>query len=395
LGARARRGSELTRSDELAFDRALDSAVLDGVEVVDDGLSRPELVTPNTVIKAGARNGLNPTLVGAFALALLSIAGLGVYAYYYYAHLPPAPTLPSPRVLDTINAPAAAPPLTPKDTEPVVVLAPPAPVLPAAAGGSADTDQTLGIQAEMQALAAKAEVALPPSPPTAPDARDRAPSSGLDTPLTADTEITTGEVRIARAPRRSKQASLALTRAYAAFVAGDLVAAERGYQRVFAIAPKSRDAGLGLASIALAKGDLKTAHRYYTLVLEQDPTNATAVAGNALIEGSRADAATESKLQGLLERGTDAPYLHFALGNLYARSNRWPDAQQAFFEAFRGNPQNADYAFNLAVSLEHLGQASAALEYYRRAQTLAVTGSPAFTPSVLAQRITALEAKTQ
>ena len=45
----------------------------------------------------------------------------------------------------------------------------------------------------------------------------------------------------------------------------------------------------------------------------------------------------------------------------------WPDAQQAYFRAYSSVPDNADYAFNLAVGLDRLSQRKLALSYYQRA----------------------------
>lgn len=365
------RAGDATLADELTFDHPFKVGTRSSVR--DGSLSRPELVTAHTVIKATGLNGVNPAFIASFALVLLMIAALGGYAYYYYRHLPLAPSLPSPRVLDAIEVPKTPPvAVTPIVIEPV--LAPPE--KPAEA-----PLQIPDLEREMTALANAAPT--PPSAATAPVPQPPAPPS-------TDTEITTGAIRIARtAPAPAVNGDL--NRAYAAFVAGDLARAELGYQQVLARAPRQVDAWLGLASIAAAKGDLKNAHQYYSRVLSEDPTSAAAIAGLALIEGNRS-AASETKLKLLLDQGHDEPYLHFALGNLYASSQRWPDAQQAFFEAYRGNPQSPDYAFNLAVCLEHLGQPRAALEYYRKAQTLQATHPATFATTVVARRIDALAA---
>ena len=57
--------------------------------------------------------------------------------------------------------------------------------------------------------------------------------------------------------------------------------------------------------------------------------------------------------------------LHFTLGNQLAQQGRWAEAQQEYFKAFAADPDNADFAFNLAVSLDHLRQPKLALDYYR------------------------------
>ena len=63
--------------------------------------------------------------------------------------------------------------------------------------------------------------------------------------------------------------------------------------------------------------------------------------------------------------------MHFNLGNLYARQARWPEAEESYFAAYQADPENADYAYNLAVSLDHIEQRTAALSYYQRAIELA------------------------
>ena len=89
--------------------------------------------------------------------------------------------------------------------------------------------------------------------------------------------------------------------------------------------------------------------------------------------------------------------MSFALGNLYARQNRWNEAQNAYFDALLraksagGGPINPDYAYNLAVSLERINQLQAALEYYREAAEFSRNAIPGFDPALLNQRMTYLE----
>jgi tetratricopeptide (TPR) repeat protein len=80
--------------------------------------------------------------------------------------------------------------------------------------------------------------------------------------------------------------------------------------------------------------------------------------------------AAESRLKSLLAQQPEAAYLHAALGGVYAEQNQWPSAQQAYFQAFRVDPASAEYAFNLAVSLDQMGKQDLALDYYQRARDL-------------------------
>ena len=83
----------------------------------------------------------------------------------------------------------------------------------------------------------------------------------------------------------------------------------------------------------------------------------------------------------------------FALGNLYAAQARWSDAQEAYFEAYSRAPENPDYAFNLAISLEHLGQRQPALNYYRQAVEVAQSRPHGFDPAQAQSRIAELLAQ--
>jgi Flp pilus assembly protein TadD len=55
------------------------------------------------------------------------------------------------------------------------------------------------------------------------------------------------------------------------------------------------------------------------------------------------------------------------------------------------DPNNAEFSFNLAVSLDHLGQTKLAAQYYQRAIQLDPSHSTGFNHSQIAQRIAELE----
>jgi tetratricopeptide (TPR) repeat protein len=126
------------------------------------------------------------------------------------------------------------------------------------------------------------------------------------------------------------------------------------------------DALLGLAAIAGVQNREADAQRLYREVLDLDPHNAAAQGALLDLLGNTDSLATESRLKTLIERDP-SPQLYQTLGNLYADQRRWYDAQAAYFEAWRGAPDNADYAFNLAVSLDQLRQYPAARTYYEKA----------------------------
>ena len=103
--------------------------------------------------------------------------------------------------------------------------------------------------------------------------------------------------------------------------------------------------------------------------------------------------AGESRIKTLLRQEPNQDYLHFSLGNLYAKQARWPEAQQAYFNAYSLDSDNPDYAFNLAVGLEHLSQRRTAVEYYTKAVELARDHKPNFDPIVAQRRIDTLSSR--
>lgn len=185
-----------------------------------------------------------------------------------------------------------------------------------------------------------------------------------------------------------------LNEAWNAFQTTDYMRAETLYREVQAAEPGNVNATLGLAAIALRSGREQEAQSLYRAVLESDPNNSAAVAALSTLPAGASgngDTSKESQLKSLLREQPGAASLYFALGVQYLGTGRWPEAQQAFFEAVRNEPTNADYAYNLAVSLDQLGQKPAAAAYYERALTL-VNGSALFDVAAARQRLDSLRA---
>ena len=175
---------------------------------------------------------------------------------------------------------------------------------------------------------------------------------------------------------------------YEAMMARDLAEAQKDYMTLLSKDPQNKEALLGLAAVALKRGRIALAERYYNRVLEIDPEDPAATASLADI---RNPDGAESRLKSLLRDSPNSGALHFSLGNRYASQSLWADAQQAYFSAFESEPGNPDYAFNLAVSLDHLDRVEPALEYYRLALKLSGKGFPGFDPAAAVARIRELE----
>ncbi|MBZ0091525.1 MAG: tetratricopeptide repeat protein [Sulfuricellaceae bacterium] len=196
-----------------------------------------------------------------------------------------------------------------------------------------------------------------------------------------------------RRSRPSATVDPTLTRAYTAFMAGDLKTAKQDYSASLRQDANNPDALLGMAAIASKNGQREEAIRIYRRLLELDPRNASAQAGLLSLTADRADSVpNESRIKILLAQQPDSHFLYFTLGNLYAGQSRWAEAQQAFFHAYSKAPDNPDYLYNLAVSLDHLGQRPTALKFYRQALA-ASPGHPAnFDLKLLQTRIQQLTA---
>ncbi|MCX7192727.1 MAG: hypothetical protein NTY60_03765 [Proteobacteria bacterium] len=162
-----------------------------------------------------------------------------------------------------------------------------------------------------------------------------------------------------------------LKEGYLALSEGRLDQAERSYLAALSQHPHEKDALLGLAVIAQRKMQTDRAAELYRQVLREDLGNAAAAAGLVSLSMQADLVSAESQLRELIDLKPAAPEFHYALGNVLARQLRWGEAQQAFFRACNLAPDNALYAYNLAVSLDHLHQPAAALPYYQKAGKLA------------------------
>jgi tetratricopeptide (TPR) repeat protein len=186
-----------------------------------------------------------------------------------------------------------------------------------------------------------------------------------------------------------------LPQAYAALQSGQLDQAQRLYGDVLGTEPKNIDALLGLAAVAVRQGNSEEATRRYLHLLELEPQNALAQSGLIALLGRANPVAAESKLKQLIAREPSA-HLYFTLGNLYADQSQWAAAQHAYFQAHHLEPANPDYAFNLAVGLEHVSQPGLALGFYQRAvQAAAVRGRANFNLAQAQERIDKLVAQVK
>lgn len=156
--------------------------------------------------------------------------------------------------------------------------------------------------------------------------------------------------------------------AYQALQANQVERADELYREVLRQEPDQRDALLGAAATATALGLYDQAIGHYQTRLQSAPSDTYARAGLlGLASSASSRDQVQQEVNTLLQANPESAQLHFIKGVGLASGRQWQAAQSAFYEAYSRDNTNPDYAFNLAVSLDHLGQLTLARVYYERA----------------------------
>jgi tetratricopeptide (TPR) repeat protein len=322
----------------------------------------------------------NPRLPFYIAVGALGAFAVGTAIYFYIQLRPPPPLYnpnPKPQAGELAVAPAPAP------SAPLAQAAPPAP--------AASIPGLPPVQPRPLASAAQPPRATPPEktrPAPRAEARPR-PRPAPRQAAPAPAPRAAAPVATHRPPPRVHPR---VSAGYAAYQAGDMDRARSEYEQALLAEPGNRDALLGLAAVDTRAGRYENADALYRRLLEADPRDAHAHAGLLALRAQQIDpVAAESRLKGLIAAGTGESVLYFTLGNQYAQQRRWPEAQQAYARAAAIDPENPDFAYNLAVSLEHLRQPQGALGQYRRALALGLQRPSNFDPAAVQSRVQQLE----
>jgi len=180
-----------------------------------------------------------------------------------------------------------------------------------------------------------------------------------------------------------------LDTAWSAYDAARYGQAKKLYNEVLQIETGNRDALLGIGAIAVIEKDYLLARDTYMSLLKQDPRDPIAIAALASFKNDGvALEKDEQFLLDMLQKTPDAPQLNFALGNIYAQQAKWKSAQQHYFNAWQHDIENADYIFNLAVSMDQLGKQQQALVFYQDCLTKSMNKQVSFSREAVQKRIT-------
>jgi tetratricopeptide (TPR) repeat protein len=321
-------------------------------------------------------------LIAAAAAIAILVAGAGAYVWHTLSALKPRPVGVAVRLPIAVAPPAAS---TAGEAKPG----------PAGAAVLAPADAAAGLAAAPPAAAASPAPSPAPASATPGDDAPKADAQRSGAPDLA---------ALLRKPQPPANPPVELTRTedprpriapdvqagYQALLAGDLAAARDHYAKTLATDPTNLDAQLGLATVEARAGNIAAAAAGYRRALDLDPRNPTALAGLAALADLSRPEATENALRGEIARYPESAALELTLGNLLAAQGRWAEAQAAYFEAQRAQPENADVAYNLAVSLDHLGQRRAAADFYRRALQARAHGAAQFDAAAASRRLAEL-----
>ncbi len=353
----------------------------------------------------------NPRLPFYVALGALGVFAIGTIVYFYL-QLRPRPPLVNLDAKPPVSAQPAAVAQAPAASVAVASSASTAgqsiPGLPPAATTKTSTPAAAPSPAPAPQPAQAVASTTAPPPAAAPKPAPRVEPAAVQKPAPrvepapAPAPAQTAQAGITRteaspAPRSFGRRSVArvnpgVAAGYAAYQAGDLERARLGYTQALRSDPRNIDALLGVAAVELRARRYANADGYYRRVLRLDPRNPYAQAGMLALRNQEVDPVTaESRVKSLIARAPAAEGLEFTLGNQYAQQGRWGEAQQAYFKALAGDPKNPDFAYNLAVSLDHLRQVKPALQHYRLALQLAESRSAGFDAQSVRARIAQLE----
>jgi len=202
-------------------------------------------------------------------------------------------------------------------------------------------------------------------------------------PVEAETARSTLQIT---SSQRLSQKNILLGEAYMAYQSGDDVVALKKYNQVLELDPGNRNALLARAAINVHNNNSTAAIRDYRTLLLANPKDSLAMTSLVTV-AHYLPRETETQLKLMMREEPESPYLNFALGNVYGAQDRWQEAQGSYFRALEYNPEDPNYAYNLAVSLEHIAKPKVAIDYYQRALDNFKKGLATFSRDVVDQRL--------
>jgi tetratricopeptide (TPR) repeat protein len=190
--------------------------------------------------------------------------------------------------------------------------------------------------------------------------------------------------------------NLALSEAYSAYRQGDSKRAEEQYRIAMELAPNNTDALLGSAAVAMTLQRYHQALSFYQKVLEKSPQDEYAQSGIlSLAAIEQVTPELVSRVNILIKQFPNSSHLYFLQGSLHAIAQQWHAAQTSFFNAWSRQPKRSDYAYNLAIALDHIQQYKEALRFYKQSLSSDMESPILLNGNDIQQRIQQLEAMNE
>lgn len=349
--------------------------------------------------KAPAGNSRKPFYV---LVSVCLLVGAGYAAYIWQQMQPPSrvtlaaratppsaaapvqPAGPAGSIAGSPIPPVPADAANPK--EPVTGAEVPDQVFNAGAGGTTNADRTVPpIEPPRRDTASLMQTGARDTPASRRDAARAEGGAAVGSP--ANLQITRSAAPAAVNPD--------IAAGYAALQNGDLESATQAYERALRADSASRDALLGIATIQLRLNRVEAAEAAFRRVLRLHPQDAYAAAQLAALHAGSDPVGALSQVNSLIARETDRAdagngALPFIQGNQLAAQGRWNEAQQAYFNAHRADPNNPDYCYNLAVSLDRINESRLARDFYAKSLELARSRPAGFDTSRAQTRLAQL-----
>lgn len=207
--------------------------------------------------------------------------------------------------------------------------------------------------------------------------------------------------------KRSKTLTELVNEGYALYQEGEYGSSLSKYSQAYRKAPNNKDALLGMVAThtKLGQPDLANVYRQKLITLGFDSGQLKQSASKNDVAGVSTNVLSTppknpvqnnlGKLIAQLKETPNDARLNFMLATEYAKKNDWKNAQNYYFKAHRFMPNNPSYAFNLAVSLEHLGHSKAALNFYEKTKVLMRSSPSEINPITVARRLDALSQRVE
>ncbi|BBP44076.1 tetratricopeptide repeat protein [Thiosulfativibrio zosterae] len=180
--------------------------------------------------------------------------------------------------------------------------------------------------------------------------------------------------------------------AYEAYLNHDYSVAKLYYQKALDENPKAFASLFGLGAIAVHEKNNQKAFEYYQRAEQIDPNHPKLQVALTALRAAAGNYEDWSEvLKSQINKNPQDATLYFSLGNLYVKRKDWVNAQENFFKALELAPDNMQFALNLAISLDHLGQYRLAIRYYQKALVLASERNPLPSSAQVKSRILAIQ----